>query len=774
MHHPGIVQIQVSSSSDAVTSSTAVVSTTATPTTPTSTTSSSVSGSHYDIANAMPLVAYYAKDRIDGAPAVDWTKLPVDALLYGVYCLAETLLFVHDSCKRSHGNLCADALFLSPGRSWSWMLGLFFGSQRNPSIAQRQRDVYDFACLVLRSFGHVAVGNSLNSSFFSKCSPDLLDLLEHAVQSTSGKDVEDPSAWLESVMQCRCFQDNLYVYSLCSLRRLQSLDNAAKQEWYAALLDRFLEIPVLLRESHLLSALLVPDVLREKSAASLLDVIFTRGRFLPEDRFLMVMPPLLTSACQSNDRVVVIVMMQRFPLYADLLPVAALPQILQHWTQMVHDSDTSAIEPFMEAWPAVCKWVLTKRLAQKGTFDDCVAVLNNQLLPALHHMAVGARTVSDRCASLDVLLRICGDSEFYLWSAPAVDLVLLDSSILLSAMEHNFFQQRAVRVTVHVLSTIEAMLHCSHSEDGSGYPTVFSYSFLANSMLPLVSPLLGCPHSGIAGASSKCMYGMVKAIAAQRSHGPPSHADIAAIDVGGHFPSSSNQPFLRNSDTFTGVFASVEPTQRSSRRPAERSSGIGNAEGRRQQLPVSDGQSRKDDSELGKRNMVISSASKKANVSSVDIHEPLASVPVQLPQSEFAQPKGGALFHVDVEEEDDNDDTWNDWGGSSNPPPVVDNPSHSSMASSRPAPAAAEAFVEWEDEDTQLRKLRQLSAASKTKGRANDDDFFDFIGGSSKPAAASGSPSLEENPASPEKNASGWDVEVEVEADGWGTEDIQT
>eukprot|EP00871_Galdieria_phlegrea_P005088 jgi/Galph1/5580/GphlegSOOS_G4239.1 len=58
--------------------------------------------------------------------------LSVDAIYWGLYCLARALEFLHNECKLVHGRICSSTVFITP--SGDWKLGGLEASVNDPSL----------------------------------------------------------------------------------------------------------------------------------------------------------------------------------------------------------------------------------------------------------------------------------------------------------------------------------------------------------------------------------------------------------------------------------------------------------------------------------------------------------------------------------------------------------------------------------------------------------------------------------------------------------------
>eukprot|EP00762_Andalucia_godoyi_P001005 ANDGO_01929.mRNA.1 hypothetical protein NAEGRDRAFT_81290 len=478
--------------------------------------------------------------------------LPDDEKLRGIHDLAAGFSFLHTQCNLTHQKFSVDCAFVRSVGFRNWCLGMFCAASK-ASPESLRKDCTDFAVFVVESLCGITQKQFLAlsllqlqacSSVIKLFSEDLVLLLQQILASP---DTVAVSRFMDAVRQCSCFSENPYVSFMKALPTIHIMTDAQKVSLFQDLASSFRMIPVSLRESNVLAALFTPSVLSEPACSHILRTVFSKDTFLPEDRFSEALLPLLEDAVLSRNRNVRARVLQSLDIILPLLAPPLLRDAIVLWSDNISDSDPDLVRIAVPAWVSVAEWMTAK--SSDHAFSECFSAVSSATFRALHHVSVASTSVEERCQALRTLILatgLCVRSD-----AP------VNSKILLSALEHNFFVQRAVRVTMFCLDVLMEVTSPSFSLPSGSVPgSLFTAHYLACFLIPLVSALIVCPHDRISQRASESLRQMHDTVLSGRQLHATNHTyDPSPPDVGADFPDSSNCPLERSSGDMFGFLS---------------------------------------------------------------------------------------------------------------------------------------------------------------------------------------------------------------------------
>ncbi|CAF1052520.1 unnamed protein product [Rotaria sordida] len=281
-------------------------------------------------------------------------------IAWGLQQLCRVLIFLHDDCKLSHGNINTDTIFVD-AKSCDWKLGCleFVQSINEAQInlpsrflpacqryeppskkggdSQKARDIWLVGTLIWEIFN----GNGATSA----TSYRQLGSIPRPLSAAYGELI-NPNPSLRSspdkLLQSPFIQNNSLVECLLFLEQIQLKDPGEKQTFFTSLSDKVDQFPSHINERKLLP-LLFNAYEFGSSGSAVLPTLFKLGKRLSDNDYKKRIVPIITKLFASTDR------MTRFRL------LQQLDSYVEHLTPAVVNDDifTNICTGFTDQEPAI-------------------------------------------------------------------------------------------------------------------------------------------------------------------------------------------------------------------------------------------------------------------------------------------------------------------------------------------------------------------------------------------------------------------------------------
>jgi SCY1-like protein 1 len=261
-------------------------------------------------------------------------------IAWGLQQLCRVLIFLHDDCKLSHGNINTGTVFVD-AKTCDWKLACLEFVQpinedqinlpsrflpacqryeppaKKSAENQKARDIWFVGTLIWEIFN----GNATGTSSYRQ-----LGSIPRPLSAVYGELINsNPSirSSLEKLLQSPFIQNNSLVECLLFLEQIQLKDPGEKQTFFTALPDKVDQFPVNINERKLLP-LLFNAYEFGSSGSAVLPTLFKLGKRLSDSDYKKRIVPIITKLFASTDRMTRFRLLQQLDTYVEHLTAAVV------------------------------------------------------------------------------------------------------------------------------------------------------------------------------------------------------------------------------------------------------------------------------------------------------------------------------------------------------------------------------------------------------------------------------------------------------------------
>ncbi|CAF3342861.1 unnamed protein product [Rotaria socialis] len=330
-------------------------------------------------------------------------------IAWGLQQLCRVLIFLHDDCKLSHGNINTSTIFVD-AKSCDWKLGCLefvqsisedqlnlpsrflpscqryeppAGPSKKGTNSQKARDIWFVGTLIWEIFN----GNGATSA----TSYRQLGSIPRPLSAAYGELINtNPSlrSSFDKLIQSPYIENNSLVECLLFLEQIQLKDPGEKQTFFNSLPDKVDQFPSHINERKLLP-LLFNAYEFGSSGSAVLPTLFKLGKRLSDSDYKKRIVPIITKLFASTDRMTRFRLLQQLDIYVEhLTPAVVNDDIFTHICTGFTDQEPAIREATVKAMLYLASKLnyknlnveLMKHFSRLQTSDDQGVIRTNTIV----------------------------------------------------------------------------------------------------------------------------------------------------------------------------------------------------------------------------------------------------------------------------------------------------------------------------------------------------------------------------------------------------------